>query len=170
VFGVLASVLLTASADSVRQYPGWANTTAVTPVFRATRRPADAVANRSTRSLSSTNTAGRRGVDGGFLRSDRAGARKAVPITRGQDLGLRFRPDERDPLSSPNYPQAPTGEGYRDNFELPAGTQFRPTSKKRKRTYEEIQAESRVDDRDLPGLSYPGLPMPPVFPGQLPYR
>lgn len=92
----------------------------------------------------------------------RAGARKAVPITRGQDLGLRFRPDERD---SP-YGQAvtPPSAGGSDAFSSELHSQFRPTRSKRKPTYEELQAGDAYasPQQMMPAMPYPMMPTPPL--------
>jgi hypothetical protein len=95
---------------------------------------------------------------------ERAGARKAVPVTRGQDLGLRFRPDER---ASP-YGQAGVPDGQRGPIaaEPDLQSQFRPTQPRRKRTYEELQAEQAPDRLPPVGpmMPYPALPAPPLSP------
>lgn len=168
LLGVFLSVVLTASADPAGQPADWAKSSVVSPVFRATRRPAGFAGLGDSRAQSADRPTSRRGSYDDLLQADRAGARKAVPITRGQELGLRFRPDERDPLVRQAYPQLQAGEGYRERFELPAGQQFRPIPKKRKPTYEELQAESRLEEPDLPASPYPMLPMPPVRPGYWP--
>jgi hypothetical protein len=95
----------------------------------------------------------------------RTGSRKAVPITRGQELGLRFRPDERDPYAgAPAFPAEPNRQptfGADD-------PQFRPVQKRRKPTYEELQAEQAASQSPVqpppqygPGLP-PTLPLPPI--------
>ena len=90
----------------------------------------------------------------------RAGARKAVPITRGQELGLRFRPDERaSPYDRSGFPadgMAPA----QDSAEL--HSQFRPAPRKRKPTYEELQADN-LREQTMPGpvMPYPTMPIPP---------
>jgi len=84
----------------------------------------------------------------------RAGARKAVPVTRGQELGLRFRPDEN---ASPYTQQAPTAL-QRGTLQPEMQSQFRPLAPKRKPTYEELQAES--DPQALPAM--PAMPYPPM--------
>ena len=98
----------------------------------------------------------------------RAGARKAVPITRGQELGLRFRPDERaSPYNQADVPRVDTGSGaYSDQLQ----SQFRPTSRKRKPTYEELQAERAAVPPPIgPAAPYPMLPQPlPPYPGRGP--
>jgi hypothetical protein len=94
--------------------------------------------------------------------SPRAGMRKAEPATRGQELGLRFRPDERE---SPYYGQSappPAGEGgYAPAAEPQA--QFRPTPRRRKQTYEEMQSESPPAGPPVaPLLPYPSMPPQPL--------
>jgi hypothetical protein len=97
----------------------------------------------------------------GVTSSDRASARKAVPVTRGQDLGLRFRPDER---ASP-YSQ-PTGSQYGGSpgtFPADVHSQFRPMRPKRKPTYEEIEARSQAaQPAPRPPMGYPMMPVPPL--------
>lgn len=90
----------------------------------------------------------------------RAGARKAVPITRGQNLGLRFRPDERD--SSYGQSATPPNAGGYDAFSSELHSQFRPTQPKRKRTYEEMQAGDASSLRSVPAMPYPMMPTPPM--------
>lgn len=98
----------------------------------------------------------------------RAGARKAVPVTRGQELGLRFRPDDRQ---SP-YGQSPEpqGEGATNTISDELQSQFRPGARKRKPTYEELQAESAPwQPQMVPAMPYPMLPQPlPPYPGRYP--
>ena len=97
-----------------------------------------------------------------WLPQRRAGARKAVPITRGQELGLRFRPDERE---SPYAVPAPyAGDAPGDAAARDLQSQFRPIEKKHRRTYEEMQAEN-VQPVPMPApiLPYPSLPPPPAF-------
>ena len=97
-----------------------------------------------------------------LIASPRAGMRKAEPATRGQELGLRFRPDERE---SPYYGQSappPAGEGgYAPSSEPRA--QFRPTPRRRKPTYEELQSEASPTGPPVaPMLPYPSMPPPPL--------
>jgi len=98
----------------------------------------------------------------------RAGARKAVPITRGQDLGLRFRPDERD--SPYGQSEMPPSGGGADAFPSELHSQFRPTRPKRKLTYEELQAGSTSPPQVVPAMPYPMMPTPPLpgYPGAWP--
>lgn len=90
----------------------------------------------------------------------RAGARKAVPITRGQDLGLRFRPDERE--SPYGQAVAPPSAGGSDAFSSELHSQFRPTRPKRKPTYEELQAGDASPPQMVPAMPYPMMPTPPL--------
>ena len=95
--------------------------------------------------------------------SNRAGARKAVPVTRGQELGLRFRPDEREsPYGQGVAPQGSVGtEGYASELH----SQFRPRQPRRKPTYEELQAESASrTPMQGPAMPYPMMPAPPMPP------
>ena len=132
------------------------------PANRALRRPpkASTVMREQGFGTSPARRAGQELFDG-----SRAGARKAVPVTRGQELGFRFRPDERDPIAGQTYPgRAERGAGGR--FTSPDNSQFRPLPKARRRTYEDIQAESRAAQPPLPpSTPFPTLPMPPVGPG-----
>ena len=93
----------------------------------------------------------------------RAGARKAVPVTRGQDLGLRFRPDENEsPYGQPAAPQAGQPPG---TYQADEQSQFRPTRRKRKPTYEELQAQGMAAEPvtvPMPVMPYPMMPAPPL--------
>ena len=145
------------------------------PGFRLTATAADSAARMAG---TATRVAGR--VDGRrpfaaaqrnssdrSFASPRSGARKAVPITRGQDLGLRFRPDERD--SNDGYVVAPQGGVANHPFQSDEHTQFRPAPAKRRRTYEELQAESATPQPlTPPPLPYPMMPAPPM-PAYQPY-
>jgi hypothetical protein len=100
--------------------------------------------------------------------SARAGWRKASPITRGQDLGLRFRPDERAPAYG-----GVIGPGG-GQVEPREQANFRPVAPRKKPTYEELQAreQASVPRRPMPSAApYPGLPpylpprLPPPYPG-----
>lgn len=112
---------------------------------------------------SATVRAGVREMD---LFADRAGARKAVPVTRGKELGLQFRPDDSaGPYGQSAMPAAPPG-AEQDH------SQFRPLQPRRKPTYEELEmkADSQFQGPVLqPVLPYPPLPaLPPRFPGMVP--
>lgn len=94
----------------------------------------------------------------------RAGARKAVPITRGTELGFKFRPDERE---AP-YGLAGSGSGVPGVLPSPdLQSQFRPTQPRRKPTYEELEARKRPQAESPP--LRPLMPYPPgalsPFPG-----
>ena len=95
---------------------------------------------------------------------DRAGARKAVPVTRGQDLGLRFRPDER--ASPYGQIESPRQQAGAPGLDPALQSQFRPTQPRRKRTYEELQAERAQQELPPAGplMPYPALPAPPLPP------
>lgn len=109
--------------------------------------------------------AAKRNSGNGLFATPRSGARKAVPITRGQDLGLRFRPDERE--SANGYVMTPQGGITNNPFQSDEQTQFRPTPAKRKRTYEEMQAETEAPQSLMPPpLPYPMMPAPPMPPYQ----
>lgn len=92
--------------------------------------------------------------------SSRAGWRKATPVTRGQDLGFRFRPDERAPAQGEVI--APGGV----QGEPREQADFRPIEPRRKPTYEELQAREQVSGSvapppSVPAMPYPMLPPPP---------
>lgn len=98
--------------------------------------------------------------------AERAGSRKAVPVTRGQELGLRFRPDDNaSPYAQPGFaPTDPARPGL-DALQ----SQFRPIPKRRKPTYEELQSE--MAPAPQPGVA-PMMPYPlgaPPLPGYGPY-
>jgi hypothetical protein len=96
-----------------------------------------------------------------WLSSDRSSLRKAVPVTRGQELGLRFRPDARDPIEPRTFSQG-GGDANRSRLDPPEDRRFRPMARERKPTYEELQAESRtVPPVPSPATVYP--PPPPVY-------
>lgn len=105
-----------------------------------------------------------RGSAAPLIAMPRAGVRKAEPATRGQELGLRFRPDERE---SPYYGQSgspPDARGDR-GFSSESQSDFRPIPRRRKRTYEEMQSElSSPMPPPAPVLPYPS--MAPPLPGQ----
>ena len=128
--------------------------------FRGVTRSGDAVTPRA-RAQATPGAASRRAMDA-MIFDPRAGARKAVPITRGQELGLRFRPDENaSPYAQPGQasgrPTQPFGP-----VEAELQSQFRPVTPRRKPTYEELQAESApVRPRmHAPAMPYPALPAP----------
>lgn len=106
-----------------------------------------------------SSPAGRQRARGPVFEDGRAGARKAVPVTRGQELGLRFRPDEGEsPYGQVISPQSgPSRESYSTDLQ----SQFRPTEKRRKRTYEETQPEElQPPPMMAPLMPYPMLPPP----------
>ncbi len=101
-----------------------------------------------------------RSGDGGLIRSERAGARMAVPITRGQELGLRFRPDER--AGSGDQPSLPRTQ-HPDAADPELHSAFRPIRPNRKPTYEELHAGPRVERLPaMPTMPYPMMPVPPL--------
>jgi hypothetical protein len=98
--------------------------------------------------------------------SARSGLRKAVPITRGQELGMRFRPDERDPLHGSGLPASRT-PGAVTSPDLDQA--FRPIPRRTRPTYEALEAERRAREAmpasPMPApMAYPGLTAPPVLP------
>lgn len=89
-------------------------------------------------------------------------ARKAVPVTRGQDLGVRFRPEGRPPAYGQR--DAQYGDGNADPHQLKLQSQFRPTRAGRKATYEEMQyARSSPQRTYSPGMPYPLVPAQPMY-------
>lgn len=130
---------------------------------KAQRRPAMSVA--TMRDTHANVQASARRPFNDVLDVPRAGLRKAVPVTRGQELGLRFRPDERDPIAGQGYPER-FEQGTVQRFTVPGDSQFRPLPRERRRTYEDIQAESQAAQPQMvPNMPYPMLPVPPVGPG-----
>lgn len=102
----------------------------------------------------------------GLISGDRAGARKAVPVTRAKELELNFRPDEREPVYG-GIGVGPAGGAMGADH-----PDFRPTRPRRRPTYEELQAErlppepwtgsSSAHPAPVPYPTAPPLPMPPV--------
>jgi hypothetical protein len=142
------------------QFRPWSRADSLSPDPRNSRQrntPAPRAAAAASRRWSFAPTPRRR-VHRGTTPSYRTGARKAVPVTRGQDLGLRFRPDERE---SP-YGQV-TSPHDRGAYPSEPDSQFRPLQRKRKRTYEELQAENLPSQPPpaAPVLPYP-MPAPPL--------
>lgn len=96
------------------------------------------------------------------LTADRAGSRKAVPLTRGQELGLRFRPDDRDPLHDSRLSPSPV-PGVRGEAAVTDG--FRPIPRRSRPTYEAMEAQRRsAASADGVSPGYPGLALPPGMP------
>ncbi|MCB1774562.1 MAG: hypothetical protein KDI88_13175 [Gammaproteobacteria bacterium] len=127
------------------------------------RRPPMAVA--TMRDTHATTPAHVRRPFNDVLEVPRAGARKAVPVTRGQELGLRFRPDERDPIAGQGT-SGQIGQEAVGRFTTPGDSAFRPLPRERRRTYEDIQAESQAGEIPMvPAMPYPMLPLPPTGPG-----
>lgn len=86
--------------------------------------------------------------------------RKAVAVTRAQDLGVRFRPEGRQPAYAWNQQN---GDGNADRYQVRLHSQFRPTRAGRKATYEEIQYARGSRQRSYsPGMSYL-VPAPPTY-------
>ena len=172
----LASLCVSPLSAAQAAYPGWFSYASQPkkPLFRPWSR-ADSrypTSRRQSRkgvyAAATVQAAGRRPYSNSWPRQgvqqtfspQRAGARKAVPITRGQELGLRFRPDERaSPYDQSGFPGervAPT-EGASELH-----SQFRPAPRKRKPTYEELQADDLRQPMPGPVMPYPTLPMPPA--------
>ena len=172
----LASLCVSPLSAAQAAYPTWLSYAAQPkkPVFRPwnradSRYPTSRSQNRKgVHAAPAGQAAGRRPYSNRWPRQGvqqtfsphRAGARKAVPITRGQELGLRFRPDERaSPYDRSGFPadgMAPA----QDSAEL--HSQFRPAPRKRKPTYEELQADN-LRQQPMPGpvMPYSGMPIPP---------
>lgn len=126
---------------------------------RASVPPLRAAATPASRTPSGERMRRRQGVP--LIAAERAGSRKAVPVTRGQELGLRFRPDDNaSPYAQPGF--APTDAGQPGSDALQS--QFRPIPKRRKPTYEELQSEmAPVPPRGVaPIMPYPMLGAPPL--------
>lgn len=129
------------------------------PGFRGAARLGEAPGRRA-----APGSTSRRAMDAMiFDRRARAGSRKAVPVTRGQELGLRFRPDERaSPYTQPGsaWPSSTPPSG---SAQSELQSQFRPTRPRRKPTYEELQAETAPARPLMPApvMPYPALPAPP---------
>ena len=113
------------------------------------------------RARTMTNASGRLpDITGG-----RVGARKALPITRGQELGLRFRPDKHEPVQG-GYPEPISGQSLSNETQ----TQFRPLASRRKPTYEELESQRQAIGRPAPAtpFAYGPLQPPPLPPFGMP--
>lgn len=186
VLSALAAIGLSSMSAVQAAYPGWSSHAGQqrNPQFRPwsrtdarpaamqrrvqMRAPATRRSDQTSRRATSLST-GHQWRQQPDFGGQRAGARKAVPITRGQELGLRFRPDER---ASP-YGQSvlPQGDGASAVQSEQLQSQFRPTRPKRKPTYEELEAErAAVQPQQIgPAMPYPMLPQPlPMYPGRAP--
>lgn len=131
--------------------------TPVAPRRGPKRRPRPAGRRQSRQHAAAPRAASR----GSIVLGDRAGARKAVPITRGQELGLRFRPDEAEsPYAQGSGLPAQSDGGASSTTDQ---SQFRPTQPRRRKTYEELQAEE-WQQQAMPPLPYPPLPPAPMMP------
>lgn len=137
------------------------------PTVRADDRLSDGVSRRQRPVVPASN-----GVRGGRLpdlTGSRTGARKAVPITRGQELGFKFRPDERE--APYGFSGGYAGDGAAANEQGQPDSPFRPIPRRHKPTYEELQAEQAAPQYPaMPAMPYPVLPTPPIpgYPGQWP--
>jgi len=179
VLGLVALASLGVSSLSAAQaaYPGWSGYAShqsnpqFRPWSRADSKSLSVHRQSQMRSFSSRASApsmkrrpwaaplNRKGQQPVFLGS-RAGARKAVPITRGQELGLRFRPDERE---SPygRGSAAPQGNAGSGGYAPELHSQFRPLRPQRRPTYEELQAGSgSAQSVPMQALPYPMMPAP----------
>ena len=175
---VLVSLCVSPLSAAQAAYPSWISyaSQAKKPLFRPWSR-ADTAAWSDRRPVRKSPGAARVGTVSGrrmpptrwdqrsgqaVFAPGRTGARKAVPVTRGQELGLRFRPDEREsPYDRGAVGTVPGNENARLQ-EL--HSQFRPARPKRKPSYEELQAGEGAGQQMLgPMGPYPG--MPPPIPG-----
>lgn len=94
----------------------------------------------------------------GLIREERTGARMAVPIVRGGELGLKFRPDERaDSQGQPTSSHA-QNPGILDSD---LHSNFRPIRPSRKPTYEELYVAPQ-SLQPVPAAPYPMMPVPPM--------
>ncbi len=137
------------------------------PTARADDRLSEGVTRRQRPVIPASN--GLRGTRLPDLTGTRTGARKAVPITRGQELGFKFRPDERE--APYGFSGGYAGDGATATQQGDPDTQFRPMPRRRKPTYEELQAEQAAPQYPAtPAMPYPALPTPPIpgYPGQWP--
>lgn len=92
--------------------------------------------------------------------AERTTPRKAPPVNRGQELGLRFRPDHRrsrfDQSGGPD-------DAAPDAYQRGLHAQFRPATTRPKRTYEQLQAQragsrNAAAGRFAPMARLPGYP------------
>ena len=112
---------------------------------------------RSPGNQASSWNAGFRGDQRALMSLERAGARKVVPITRGQELGFKFRPDDR----ASSQGQAGVSPGY-SNFGGEPQSQFRPVEPRRRPTYEELYVPPPSQPvMGNPVMSYPPIPAYP---------
>jgi len=128
---------------------------------RAVAPPLHTAATPASRTPSGERMRRRQGAP--MIAAERAGSRKAVPVARGQELGLRFRPDDNaSPYSQPGFAPTDTGQPGSDALQ----SQFRPIPKRRKRTYEEMQSgmTSAPPQGLAPIMPYP-MPGAPPLPG-----
>ena len=109
---------------------------------------------------SGAGMAGQRRDQSARVFDSRSGIRKAVPVTRGQELGLRFRPDDR--ASPYTQPDAWSGTASSPPGSAAAlQSQFRPLPARRKPTYEEMQERfGEPASPQVPRLPYPPLSAP----------
>lgn len=164
VLGFSALVCLGLSPLSAAEgaHSGW--TAYATHAKRLQFRPLDRSGPSSSvgRSLPRTGSSSVRAGAKPVFAAKRAGGRKAVPLTRGQELGLRFRPDERD--AAYGQPATPPTGSFSDSYQSELHSQFRPTQSRRKMTYEELQAET-ASPQPMVGPAMPHPLMPPPLPG-----
>ena len=97
----------------------------------------------------------------------RVGARKAMPIKRGQELGLQFRPDRREPMQG-NYLEPQPNQPFSNDSQ----SQFRPLASRRKPTYEELESQRQAVGQPAPAapFGYAPLQPPPPAPFGMPFR
>jgi hypothetical protein len=117
--------------------------------FRYSRR---AVSTEGSRRPSAALPTGR--MQAPLFSHGRGTARKAVPVAKGQNPGVRFRPERRQPM----YGQPDTSNADPDQARLQS--QFRPAQTGRRATYEELQYAS-VSRQRPPSGGMPYATAPP---------
>ena len=94
------------------------------------------------------------GMQAPLFSRGRATVRKAVPVAKGQNPGVRFRPERRQPV----HGQSDTSNA--DPYQARLQSQFRPAQTGRRATYEELQHASASRQRPLSGsMPYAMVPL-----------
>ena len=96
----------------------------------------------------------------GLIREERAGARMAVPIVRGGELGLKFRPDGRADSDGDGQPASSHAQNS-GALDSELHSNFRPIQPSRRPTYEELHAAPQPL-QPMPVVPYPMMPLPPM--------
>lgn len=173
----LASLALSPLSAAQAAYTGWSAYASPSkrPQFRPWRRSAERTVpatrwrpHAAPARRTFVNTAPRqtqatvpRATSGARFTREHATVRKATPVNRAQDLGLRFRPD---PRRSPfDQSSAYTGESQ-DAARRRLHSQFRPAATQRKSTYEQLQAQ-RPRMAGTPMVHYRPMSPPRGYPG-----